>query len=424
MGFSINKNNREEEGFEVSELINNREYRQSVLKEIISDLHRGKSVDEVKARFEETFQDVSATEIAELEQTLIQEGLPVEEVQRLCDVHAAVFKDSITEIHRPEKIEDTPGHPLHTFKLENRELEKFLSEKLESHLAAFRQEDKQETIDLLKQDLELLRGIDRHYARKENLLFPLLEKYGITAPPKVMWGVDDEIRTAIKEGLNLLSNYTDTKEQVAAQIKSTIEKVREMIFKEENILFPMAIDTLTEDEWGAIAAESEEIGYFLTEPAAAWKPANLNVEAKAQAEGERPADGYIRFETGLLLPEEISQIFNTLPVDITFVDRDGIVKFFSQTKDRIFPRPKTVIGRNVANCHPPASVHVVEQIVEDFKSGRKDAEKFWIKMGERYVYIQYFAVRNANGEYMGTLEVTQDIKPLQEITGEKRLLDD
>ena len=117
-----------------------------------------------------------------------------------------------------------------------------------------------------------------------------------------MWGVDDEIRTAIKEGLNLLSNYTDAKEQVAAQIKSTIEKVREMIFKEENILFPMAIDTLTEDEWGAIAAESEEIGYFLTEPAAAWKPANLNVEAKAQAEGERPADGYIRFETGLLLP--------------------------------------------------------------------------------------------------------------------------
>ena len=408
----------------MSELINNREYRRSVLKEIISDLHRGKSVDEVKARFEETFQGVSATEIAELEQTLIQEGLPVEEVQRLCDVHAAIFKGSITEIHRPRKIEDTPGHPVHTFKLENRELEKFLAEKLEPHLEAFRQEDKAETIEQLNQDLEVLRGIDRHYARKENLLFPLLEKYGITAPPKVMWGVDDEIRVAIKEGISLLSNYTGAKDQVDKHLKAMIEKVREMIFKEENILFPMAIDTLTEDEWAAIADESKEIGYFLTQPAAEWKPVKVDVEEKAQAEGERPADGYIRFETGLLLPEEISQIFNTLPVDITFVDREGVVKFFSQTKDRIFPRPKTVIGRDVANCHPPASVHIVEQIVEDFVSGRKDTEEFWIKMGERYVYIQYFAVRNANGEYMGTLEVTQDIKPLQEITGEKRLLDE
>ncbi|NLC53372.1 MAG: DUF438 domain-containing protein, partial [Firmicutes bacterium] len=326
----------------MSELINNREYRRSVLKEIISDLHRGKSVDEVKARFEETFQGVSATEIAELEQTLIQEGLPVEEVQRLCDVHAAIFKGSITEIHRPRKIEDTPGHPVHTFKLENRELEKFLAEKLEPHLEAFRQEDKAETIEQLNQDLEVLRGIDRHYARKENLLFPLLEKYGITAPPKVMWGVDDEIRVAIKEGISLLSNYTGAKDQVDKHLKAMIEKVREMIFKEENILFPMAIDTLTEDEWAAIAGESEEIGYFLTQPAAEWEPVKVDVEEKAQAEGERPADGYIRFETGLLLPEEISKIFNTLPVDITFVDREGGVKFFSQSKDRIFPRPKTV----------------------------------------------------------------------------------
>ncbi|HHT48077.1 MAG TPA: DUF438 domain-containing protein [Firmicutes bacterium] len=408
----------------MSELINNREYRQSVLKEIISDLHKGKSVDEVKARFEATFEGVSATEIAELEQALIQEGLPVEEVQRLCDVHAAVFKGSITEIHQPEKIEELPGHPIHTFKLENRELEKFLTEKLEPHLAYFQREDKEETVNLLKNDLERLRGIDRHYSRKENLLFPLLEKYGISAPPKVMWGVDDEIRAAIKEGINLLTDYAGAKDQVVAKIKEMIGKVREMIFKEENILFPMAIDTLTEDEWGEIARESEEIGFFLAQPAAEWKPVKINVEQKARAEGERPADGYIRFETGLLLREEINQIFNALPVDITFVDKEGTVKYFSQAKDRIFPRPKTVIGRKVANCHPPASVHIVEQIVEDFKNGRKDAEEFWIKMGERYVYIRYFAVRDEQGTYMGTLEVTQDIRPLQELTGEKRLVDD
>ena len=408
----------------MSELINNREYRQAVLKEIISDLHRGKSVDEVKARFEETFEGVSATEIAELEQALIREGLPVEEVQRLCDVHATVFKGSINELHRPEKVEEIPGHPVYTFKLENKELENFLREKLEPHLESFQREDKPETVHALKEDLELLRGIDRHYARKENLLFPLLEKYGITAPPKVMWAVDDEIRAAIKEGTNLLTNYTGAKEQVAKKIKELIGKVREMIFKEENILFPMAINTLAEDEWGAIAEESEEIGFFLARPIVQWRPVKINVEEKVRAEGERPADGYIRFETGLLLPEEINQIFNTLPVDITFVDKEGTVKYFSQTKERIFPRPKTSIGRKVANCHPPASVHIVERIVEDFKNGRKDVEEFWIKMGERYIYIRYFAVRDDHGNYLGTLEVTQDIRPLQAISGEKRLVSD
>lgn len=408
----------------MSELINNREYRQAVLKEIISDLHRGKSVDEVKARFEETFEGVSATEIAELEQALIREGLPVEEVQRLCDVHATVFKGSINELHRPEKVEEIPGHPVYTFKLENKELENFLREKLEPHLESFQREDKPETVHALKEDLELLRGIDRHYARKENLLFPLLEKYGITAPPKVMWAVDDEIRAAIKEGTNLLTNYTGAKEQVAKKIKELIGKVREMIFKEENILFPMAINTLAEDEWGAIAEESEEIGFFLARPIVQWRPVKINVEEKVRAEGERPADGYIRFETGLLLPEEINYIFNTLPVDITFVDKEGTVKYFSQTKERIFPRPKTSIGRKVANCHPPASVHIVERIVEDFKNGRKDVEEFWIKMGERYIYIRYFAVRDDHGNYLGTLEVTQDIRPLQAISGEKRLVSD
>ncbi len=408
----------------MSELINNREYRQSVLKEIIGDLHRGKSVEEVKARFEETFQGVSAAEIADLEQALISEGLAVEEVQKLCDVHAAVFKGSITEIHRPQNLEEIPGHPLHTFKLENRELEKLLAEKIETHLEGFEQQDEDKNVQLLAEDLKKLKGIDQHYARKENLIFPLLEKYGITAPPKVMWGVDDEIRAAIKELISLLSTYNGEKERVENSLKELIAKIREMIFKEENILFPMAIDTLTEDEWAEIARESSEIGFFLTEPQANWKPVNVNMEQKARAEGERPADGYIRFETGLLLPEEIEQIFNNLPVDITFVDKDDTVKYFSQTKDRIFPRPKTVIGRTVTNCHPPASVHIVEEIVADFKAGRKDSEEFWIKMGERYVYIRYFAVRDKDGKYAGTLEVTQDIKEIQEITGEKRLLEE
>jgi len=126
----------------------------------------------------------------------------------------------------------------------------------------------------------------------------------------------------------------------------------------------------------------------------------------------------------VLKSEEVIHMLNTLPLDITFGEKNDTVKYFSQGKERIFHRTKAVIGRNVANCHPPASVHVVQKIVEDFKSGAKDHEDFWIKMGDKYVLIRYFAVRSDTGEYLGTLEVTQDIKPLQEITGEKRLLSD
>jgi len=140
-------------------------------------------------------------------------------------------------------------------------------------------------------------------------------------------------------------------------------------------------------------------------------------------QGEEPSnEGYIEFDAGFMTPEEINAILNTVPYDMTFVDKDGAVKYFTMGKDRIFPRPRTVIGRQVKNCHPPASVHVVEKIVEDFKSGKKDHEDFWIHMGPRYVLIRYYAVRNSKGEYLGTLEVTQDIRPIQEITGEKRLV--
>ncbi len=407
----------------MSEYINNREYRQKVLKELITELHNGKSVEEVKPRFEKLIEGISPTEISEMEQALIMEGMPVEEIQRLCDVHAAVFKGSIAEIHGPQKDEDVPGHPVHTFKLENKAIEEFIENDLKNHLNNFLSNDSRENLNLLSKDLEQLMEIEKHYGRKENLLFPYLEKYGITAPPKVMWGVDDEIRAELKEAINLLGECKGNKEEVGEKVNNVINRITEMIYKEEKILLPMALEHLTEDEWLSIEEASSEYGYCFIEPVKKWKPKRVNVEARIQAEGEKPVkDGYIKFETGLLLPEEIEAIFNTLPIDITFVDKDGIVKYFSQAKERIFPRPKTVIGRTVENCHPPASVHIVQQIVEDLQSGKKDHEDFWIKMKGMYAYIRYFAVRNSQGEFLGIVEVTQNIKPIQEITGEKRLL--
>ncbi|MGE5632089.1 MAG: DUF438 domain-containing protein [Caulobacteraceae bacterium] len=235
-------------------------------------------------------------------------------------------------------------------------------------------------------------------------------------------GVDDEIRAAIKEVKTNLSDYKGDKEQLTDKAEEAVNRTEEMIFKEENILFPMAVETLTEDEWLAIERESDEIGYCLTQPQAQWKPVRTDVEEKQQEAGEEPSKGYVKFDSGLLTPKEISFMLNTLPVDITFIDKDGAVKYFSQSKERIFARTKAVIGRQVQNCHPPASVHIVEKLIEDFKSGRKDHEDFWIKMGVLYVYIRYFAVRDEKGEYLGTMEVTQNIKPIQEIAGEKRLV--
>ena len=408
----------------MSEVINNREYRQKVLKELIMELHDGKSVDEVKERFEKLIEGVSASEISEMEQALIMEGMPVEEIQRLCDVHAAVFKGSIEDIHKPQSPAEIPGHPLHTFKRENRALEELIDGKILPLLERFQQDDSADNVRLLAEAFTALWEIDKHYSRKENLLFPYLEKYGITAPPKVMWGVDDEIRAAIKEVRRALEDYSGGREELVEKARAAVDRVKEMIYKEENILFPMVTETLAEDEWIRIEEESEEIGYTLTGPQGKWQPARVDVEAKEQARGEQAFDeGYIRFSAGILKPEEINAIFNTLPIDITYVDKEGAVKFFSQGKERIFARPKTIIGRQVSNCHPPASVHIVEAIIEDLRSGKKDHEDFWLQMGDKYVFIRYYAVRNDKGEFLGVMEVTQDIAPLQAISGEKRLVE-
>lgn len=410
----------------MSEIINNREYRQKVLKELIMELHNGKSAEEVKGRFASLIEGIAPSEISEMEQTLIMEGMPIEEVQRLCDVHAAVFKGSIQEIHASEakKPEDTPGHPVHTFKLENRELEKLIDGNIKPHIDLIRGNAGKENLYALLQGINLLLDVDKHYSRKENLIFPYLEKYGITAPPKVMWGVDDEIRAEIKAVKGMLSSNPENIEEIIAKLEEVLHRVKEMIFKEENILFPMCLDTLTEDEWVTIMEESDEIGYCLGEPKGKWKPvrANLKKEDNDTINEDNDEEDYIRLPTGYISIKELTHMLNTLPIDITFVDNNDIVKYFSQSNERIFARTKAVIGRSVSNCHPPASVHIVEKIVEDFKAGNKDHEDFWIKMGPKFVYIRYFAVRDENGEYMGTVEVTQNIKPIQELQDEKRLV--
>lgn len=408
---------------EMSEIINNREQlmtkntdRLTILKGIFQDLHNGRNLDEVKAHFDALIGKITVDEITQLQHEFSEEGsIPKDELKRIYQEHSALFHGSIERENNSEKPEDLPGHPVHTFKLENREIEKLLQQ-VQVHVDEFVKDDSSEKIYQLLQDMNLLLDIDKHYSRKENLLFPYLEKYGIFGPTTNMWRIDDFIRDAIKEAKQKLTNYQGEMQEALGVLNFVIQEVSGMIYKEENILFPMALKNLSEDEWIKIAHESDEIGFCLTGPAEEWKP-----ERKALAENAI-TEGYIKMETGFLSLKQLELLLNHLPVDITFIDHEDVVRYFSHGKERIFARTKAVIGRTVQNCHPPRSVHVVEELLADFKAGKKDSEDFWIKFRDKYVYIRYFAVRDEKGSYIGTLEFTQNIDPIKAIEGEKRIL--
>jgi uncharacterized protein len=405
----------------MSEIINNRELqtpnttkRQSILKQIFKDLHDGKNVKEVKAHFDAFIGKITIDEISQLQHDF--GDLSVEEMHRLHAKHTEIFKGAIEEAEKTNKPEEQPGHPIHTFILENKELDKLVNTQLQVHLGQFEIEDSQEIVLLLLEDINLLLDIDKHYSRKENLIFPYLETYGIYGPTNNMWRINDFIRDAIKDARKKSASYNGEKQAVIELINFVIQEVITMIYREENILFPMALNNFTEDEWLKIARESDEIGYCLIAPTEVWKPERHALDEKAISEG------YIKMETGILSLKQLELLLNQLPVDLTFIDQDDVVRYFSHGKERIFARTKAVIGRTVQNCHPPRSVHVVEELLADFKAGRKDTEDFWIKFRDKYVYIRYFAVRDENGKYMGTLEFTQNIDPIQAIEGEKRIM--
>ncbi len=390
------------------------------LREVVIDLHDGKTVDEVRAKFKDVIKGVTAQEISAMEQSLIDEGMPVEEVQRLCDVHASVFSDALEAQVDPKQV---AGHPMRVFIEENRAIEQFIANELRPALDAFRG-GADNAMELVGH-VNLLFDVDKHYKRKEEVLFPFLEKYGVYGPTKVMWGVDDEIRAALKDvRRQLLSLGSSEHDRITAanDLEKAVERINEMAFKEEKILLPMAEEHLTAEEWREVAMASPEIGFSLIEPdaAEAW--------LRRQASGADGADGVavpgaIHLPTGVFTVEQLELVLNTLPVDITYVDENDVVRYFSASRERIFTRPRTIIGRKVQNCHPPASVHVVEDIVDSFRRGERDVAEFWIHMGPKFVYIRYFAVRDAGGSYRGTLEVSQEISGIKALEGQRKLLD-
>lgn len=400
----------------------NKDQKKRIMKEIITELHKGLSVEEAKDRFEREIGAISSTEIAEVEQSLIDEGLSPDEIKKFCNVHALLFKSTLEKSTIKEK---SPAHPIFLFEMENREIEKVTGKIKEIKTNV----DKYE-LERIKKELNTifneLKNIEIHYTRKEQLLFPYLEKYGFHGPSKVMWGKDDEIRDLLKNNFEEIKKISG-KQELDKYFKTTldplIEEVEGMIFKEETILFPTSLEKLGVDDWTEILKESDDVGYaFIEKP----KETTSLVQELREAVTTEPSvkDSVITFPTGKLEINELMKILDKLPVDITFVDKDDRVKYFSNNKDRIFVRTRSVLGRNVENCHPPQSVEIVKDIVTSFKEGKRDSVDFWINLNEKLVYIRYYAINNSEGNYLGTLEVTQDITDVKKLEGEKRLLDE
>ncbi len=205
------------------------------------------------------------------------------------------------------------------------------------------------------------------------------------------------------------------------------QNIKEMIYKEEKILFPEALNRMTEEEWGEIREQEEEIGYFDVTPSDAWKPqtAGSTSSEVAESKKERGAEeGLIPLFTGALTRKQINLLLTHLPVDVTMVDENDQVRYFTQGKERIFDRSAAIIGREVIKCHPPQSAHRVVQILNDFRSGKRDEAEFWLQLGDKFVHIRYFALRDADGAYQGCIEVSQDVSHIRQLQGEKRLLDE
>ena len=386
--------------------------KRQVVADIIRRLHDGLDVEEAKSEILRTVGKLTSAEITGIEQGLIDEGVSPDEIRRFCNVHARLFESALEQtVASP----DSPSHPVNMLRRENREIQKIVATIREG---AARSDGK-----TVEEGLHRLQGVIRHYELKENALFPSLEKNGFPGPSKVMWSKHNEVREMLKK-------VSDPGSRTPALVTSLLDEVEGMIFKEENILFPASLERISAPEWMRIFAACEEIGFPFLKGAglhatlveAEQRDQHAPAAAPVPVTAPMPHDREIGMPTGNLSVEELTAMLNVLPVDVTFVDADDRVKYFSQSKDRIFVRATSVLGRSVQNCHPPQSLKKVTEILDSFRSGTRDHADFWIQLKGQFVHIRYFAVRDPNGRYLGTLEVTQDLAPLRQLSGEKRLL--
>ena len=421
-----------------------------ILRDILLDLHHGASPESVQERFNATFSGVSAIEISLMEHELMNSdtGITFEDVMELCDVHANLFKEAVAGVDLAES--DQPGHPVRIFKDENLALRAALirvRRLLDSYAESDESSSQEEISKGLQRQLDLLGQFDRHYQRKEELFFPIMEAYGHDAPPKVMWGVDDQIRDLF-EGVRKAAvqlPQIDIQE-VQEAFETFAQEFESMIFKEESILLMILLETFTQDDWLRIAAESPVYGYAIIRPTEKWQPERESFEAASPdhqaAENlqimDTPQGRFTiqftpnesgeqvnrttaqSFGNGYLSVEEANLILNHLPMEITFVNKEDIFQYYNDStpaEEMIFKRTPSQVGRHVELCHPPKLLPRVKKIFAALRSGKKDKFEMWFKSESRgqFVHVTYAAVRDAQGEFQGVLEYVQDIAPFRAI---------
>ena len=331
--------------------------KQAALKEIIKALHAGEDMAILKQRFSRLINGVEASEIAKMEQALMEEGLPPEEIKRLCDVHVEIFKQALEEQERPEP---PLGHPIHTFMKENRASEKIMSETsmLIGRIGHPPRSDAfQQNRQALGALIERLAEIDIHYTRKENQLFPMLEAHHFTGPSQVMWSIHDDIRAGLKQARKSLAESDP--EGTITPLKEAIQAIRDMIYKEEHILFPASLDMLSKEEWIRVKEGEADIGFAWVVPDTGW-PENIIREKELEEAPPEPAKvleavaGVLALDTGRMTLEQINLMLTHLPVDLTFVDENDRVAYYSEGPDE-YPqtgRPAAVAGLGISGTLP------------------------------------------------------------------------
>lgn len=384
----------------------------SKIKEYLKRLEAQEELELVRADFVKEFENVDASEIMEAEQQLLKEGTPLATVQKLCDVHAALFKgktieEKVVEAKRQSagaikqeklsitsKLVEIEGHPLYTFSLENKEITRLVKKCRENVKKDYYKEEFHDLIEKL-QDIAI------HYAKKGDLLYPHLKvKYSISGPSNVMWTVDDEIRDEIK----LLSKKQDFDNKWLEDFNKLLVRIDDMIYKEANILFPNCATNFADEEWYEIYRDSKDYDECLGVENVVWEEAEEFLKNVSKS-----VDDEIVMAGGHMTVEQLSAMLNTIPLEITFVDKENINRYFNEGS-KVFKRPGMAIDREVFSCHPPKIEVQVRKIIESFKNKMADRVPIWMEKNGRTMLVTYMAVRNKAGEYIGTVELVQDME--------------
>lgn len=400
----------------MSEIINNSALRLDGLASFTRELVKGGNGKMFMAQYQDLLDTVTPEETMQLFDLMLVEGFSNEMVK----AKAGKIINSFYKSLMSQSWEKPPEHHfLSMLMAENRGVEKIMANIKVIVKSLFKKGDpdigKKALFGELKLEIDRLKLYELHYQKKENILFSYIEKvFPQFRCLQLMWSFHDDFRRIIKNMDHILASTGPDMELIGKELGKLFFVVLPIIFREEKIVFPVAYRSIPANKWDEMLQQSSEVGWcYIEQPA--YKDHTTS--------GESTVAGKISLGTGFLTPEQLTLLFNNLPVDITFVDENDEVCYFSGVKHRIFPRSTAIIGRKVQNCHPPESVHIVNEIVTAFRNGEKDHADFWIQMKGRFIHIRYFAIRDEPGIYKGTIEVSQDVSEIRQLEGERRLLD-